>query len=333
MFALQSLIVVIFCLLSLSGAQAAPLELLNVSYDPTRELYREYNMLFARYWSAKTGQEIDISQSHGGSGRQARAVMEGLKADVVTLALAYDIDMIARNSHLLPRDWQAKLPDRSAPYTAAIVFLVRKGNPRAIHDWPDLVKEGVSVVTPDPKTSGGARWNYMAAWSYALRAHPGDEALARAFLGALYAHAPVLDTGARGAATTFAERGIGDVLIAWENEAWLTREELPEQGFEIVMPSSSILAEPSVAVVEENAKRHGALALAQAYLAYLYAPEAQELIARRHFRPRDASVMLRHRADFPALPLATIGDFGGWDAVQRKHFAEGGVFDQINARR
>ncbi len=304
--------------------------LLNVSYDPTRELYQDYNPVFSRYWQDKTGEKVTVKQSHGGSGKQARSVIDGLEADVVTLALAYDIDAIAARSALLPSDWQKRLPNNSSPYTSTILFLVRKGNPKAIKNWDDLVKPGLAVITPNPKTSGGARWNYLAAWGYALKKNNGDDNKARQFVAALYKNVPVLDTGARGATTTFVQRGIGDVLIAWENEAILSINELGKDGFELVTPSMSILAEPPVAVVDKVAKRRGTEAVAKAYLEYLYSPEGQEIVARNHYRPRLETVAQKHSADFPKLTLFTIEEvFGGWQKAQKTHFADGGVFDQI----
>ncbi len=313
--------------ISLSLA-AETLTLLNVSYDPTRELYRQINAAFARQWEAKTGSPVRINQSHGGSGSQARAVIEGLHADVVTLALAYDIDAIASKSGLLPADWQHRLPYNSAPYTSTIIFLVRKGNPKGIRDWQDLIRPGVGVVTANPKTSGGARWNYLAAWGAAsLR---GGESAAREYVTRLYRNVPALDSGARAATASFVQRGIGDVLLTWENEAMLAANEFGRGRFEIVVPSSSILAEPPVAVVEKTAARHGASAAARAYLEFLYSPEAQEIAARNYYRPRLKEVADRHHSQFPALSLFTIDDvFGGWQAAQKKHFAEGGVFDRI----
>jgi sulfate transport system substrate-binding protein len=318
-----------------ASAARAPAEapsaaaILNVSYDPTRELYADFDTAFARDWKEKTGQVVTVNQSHGGSGKQARSVIDGLEADVVTLALAYDIDAISQQAGLLPADWQARLPDRSSPYTSTIVFLVRKGNPKQIRDWSDLVRPGVQVITPNPKTSGGARWNYLAAWGYALRRGGGDEAAARDFVTRLFRNVPVLDTGARGATNTFVQRGIGDVLIAWENEAFLAVKELGADRVEIVVPSISILAEPPVAVVDRNVERHGTRAVAQAYLEYLYSPQGQELAARNYYRPRLASVAARYADRFPKLDLLTIADFGGWQAAQKKHFSDGGVFDQI----
>ncbi|MFZ0008507.1 MAG: sulfate ABC transporter substrate-binding protein [Steroidobacteraceae bacterium] len=315
-----------------SGGGAGRITLLNVSYDPTRELYVDFNAAFTRYWKAKTGQTVRIDQSHGGSGTQARAVMDGLAADVVTLALAADIDAIAKQAQLLPLNWQSLLPDNSSPYTSTIVFLVRKGNPKGIHDWGDLVRPGVSIITPNPKTSGGARWNYLAAWAWALRQPGGNDARAREFVRRLYGNVPVLDTGARGSTTTFVQRGLGDVLIAWENEALLVLRQLGDERFEIVVPSVSILAEPPVAVVDKVALRHGTRVVAQAYLQFLYSKEAQEIIARHYFRPRDPEIAAQYAARFPKLELVTIADFGGWDKVQRLHFSDGGVFDQISAR-
>jgi sulfate/thiosulfate-binding protein len=311
---------------------AARVTLLNVSYDPTRELYVDFNAAFARYWKAKSGQELRVDQSHGGSGKQARSVIDGLAADVVTLALAADIDAIAADAKLLPLNWQTLLPQDSSPYTSTIVLLVRNGNPKGIHDWGDLVRPGVAVITPNPKTSGGARWNYLAAWAWA-RAQPGaDEASAREFVRRLYQNVPVLDTGARGSTITFVQRGLGDVLMAWENEALLAVRELGADKLEIVVPSVSILAEPPVAVVEKVALRRGTREVARAYLGYLYSTEGQEIVARHYYRPRDPAVAARYAARFPPLRLATIGDFGGWAQVQRTHFSDGGVFDQISAR-
>jgi len=310
---------------------ARDIELLNVSYDPTRELYEEFNAAFAAQWKAKTGDDLRVSTSHGGSGKQARAVIDGLEADVVTLALAYDIDVIHDEAKLLPADWQSRLPNASSPYTSTIVFLVRKGNPKSIKDWSDLVKPGVEVITPNPKTSGGARWNYLAAWEYAKRTL-GSEAAAQDFVQRLFQNVPVLDTGARGSTTTFVQRGIGDVLLAWENEAYLAIEELGGDALEIVTPSLSILAEPPVAVVDENVDRHGTRAVAEAYLTYLYSKEGQTLAAKHHYRPRDPVVAAQFADSFAKVTLFTIDEaFGGWRAAQKKHFDEGGVFDQIYA--
>jgi sulfate transport system substrate-binding protein len=314
------------------GASANGLELLNVSYDPTRELYDNFNAQFVAHWQAQTGQTPEIKQSHGGSGKQARAVIDGLPADVVTLALAYDIDALHRHRQLVPDDWQSRLPHNSAPYTSTVVLLVRKGNPKGITDWGDLVRSDVEVVTPNPKTSGGARWNYLAAWAWALHQPGGDEDGARDFVRRLYGNVRVLDSGARAATTTFVERGIGDVLLAWENEAMLAVREVGADALEIVMPRMSILAEPPVAIVDANVDRRGTRALAEAYLEQLYTPEAQRLVARHYFRPRDENVLREHAADFPALELVTVDDaFGGWTAAQRVHFDDGGVFDQIYA--
>ncbi len=311
------------------SAYAADATLLNVSYDPTRELYSEYNAAFARYWQGKTGKTVEIQQSHGGSGKQARAVIDGLEADVLTLALAYDVDEVGK-SGLFAADWQKKLPNNSAPYTSTIVFLVRKGNPKGIKDWNDLVKPGTSVVTPNPKTSGGARWNYLAAWGYALRQPGGNEQKARAFVTALFKNVPVLDSGARGSTNTFVQRGIGDVLLAWENEAYLSVNELGPDKVEIVTPSVSILAEPPVAVVDKVVDKKGTRAVAQAYLEYLYSPEGQEIAARHYYRPRLAAVAQKYAGRFGKAPLFTIDEvFGGWAKAQKAHFDDGGVFDQI----
>ncbi|CAM3138701.1 MULTISPECIES: sulfate ABC transporter substrate-binding protein [Sphingomonas] len=303
-------------------------ELLNVSYDPTRELYKDVNAAFAKRWKDKTGQTVSFRMSHGGSGKQSRSVIDGLSADVVTLALGYDIDAMAERAKLLPANWQSRLPDNSAPYTSTIVFLVRKGNPKGIRDWPDLVKPGVQVITPSPKTSGGARWNFLAAWAYGKKAG-GSDAAAQKYVANLYSHVPVLDSGARGATTTFVERGLGDVLIAWENEALLSEKELGAGKFDIVVPSISVLAEPPVAVVDANAKAHGTERAATEYLNFLYTPEGQEIVARNFYRPRDQAVMARHAATFPKLDMVTIQDFGGWGAAQKRFFADGGVFDAI----
>ena len=307
---------------------AADFELLNVSYDPTRELYSEYNKAFAKHYKETTGKKVSVDQSHGGSGKQARAVIDGLEADVVTLALAGDIDVIGQQAGLIAKDWQKRLPHSSAPYTSTIVFVVRKGNPKNIQDWDDLVKEGVNVITPNPKTSGGARWNYLAAWAYALK-KTGSEAKAKEFIAALFKNVPVLDTGARAATTTFAQRGIGDVFLSWENEAWLIQREFPGQT-QIIVPSISILAEPTVAVVDKNAEKKGTAEVAKAYLEYLYSPEAQDIIGKNYYRPRDAAAAAKYSARFPKLNLVTIdGDFGGWGKAQKKHFDDGGIFDQI----
>jgi sulfate transport system substrate-binding protein len=303
--------------------------LLNVSYDPTRELYQDFNAAFAAYWKGKTGEKVTINQSHGGSGKQARAVIDGLEADVVTLALAYDIDAIAQ-SGLLPRNWQTRLKDNSTPFTSTIVILVRKGNPKGIKGWDDLVRPGIAVVSPNPKTSGGARWNYLAAYGYALKKNGGDEGKAKEFVTRLYKNVPILDTGARGATVTFVERGIGDALVAWENEAILATRDLGRGNFEIVVPSMSILAEPPVALVDRVATKHHTKEVAQAYLDYLYTPEGQEIAARHYYRPRLQSVAAKYAAQFPKLTLFTVDEvFGGWARAQRTHFADGGLFDQL----
>jgi sulfate/thiosulfate transport system substrate-binding protein len=321
-------------LLCVIGARAtlAQETLLNVSYDPTRELYQELNPLFEARWKAAGGKPIKVRQSHGGSGKQARAVIDGLEADVVTLALAYDVDALHDKAGLLPAGWQKRLPGNSAPYTSTIVFLVRKGNPKHLKDWADLAKPGVSVITPNPKTSGGARWAYLAAWGWALRQPGGDEAQALDFVTRLYRNVPVLDSGARGATATFVQRGLGDVLLSWENEAYLALKQLGGEGLEIVSPSASILAEPPVAVVEKVADKHGTRKAAQAYLELLYTPEAQEIIARHHFRPRLAAAAAKH--PLPTLALFTIDEvFGGWKKAQARHFDDGGVFDRITGAR
>ncbi len=313
---------------ALGAGATAQTQLLNVSYDPTRELYVEFNAAFAKFWKAKTGQDVRFRQSHGGSGSQARAVIDGLDADVVTLALAYGVDAIA-NSGLIHKDRQKRLPQNSAPYTSTIVFLVRRGNPKGIKDWNDLVRPGVGVITPNPKTSGGARWNYLAAWEYAKRRNGGSEAKAREYVTALFKNVRVLDSGARGATTTFVQRGIGDVLLAWENEAHLAMAE--QKGkVEIVTPSISILAEPPVAVVDKVVARKGTRAVAEAYLRFLYSPEGQEIASRHHYRPRDTKVAARYATRFATVQLFTIDEaFGGWQAAQKAHFADGGTFDQI----
>ena len=312
-----------------AGASAKTIELLNVSYDPTRELYVDYNQAFAAYWKAKTGDDVVVKQSHGGSGKQARGVIDGLPADVVTLALAADVDALYNVGRLVPQGWQKRLPQNSAPYTSTIVFLVRKGNPKGIKDWDDLVKPGVSVVTPNPKTSGGARWNYLAAWSYAKH-HDGSDEAAKAFITKLYKNVPVLDSGARGSTTTFVQRGIGDVAISWENEAFLAVKEFGADKFEIVVPSLSILAEPTVAWVDKVVKKKGTTEVAKAYLNYLYSPEGQDIAGRNFYRPRDAAAAAKYASTFPQLELVTIdAEFGGWTKAQKTHFADGGVFDQI----
>jgi len=313
----------------LLAAQAGAAELLNVSYDPTREFYQDYDAQFVAYWKAKTGQTVKIAQSHGGSGKQARSVIDGLEADVVTLALAYDIDAIVEHAGLLPADWQARLPHNSAPYSSTIVFLVRKGNPKHIKDWDDLVKPGVAVITPNPKTSGGARWNYLAAWAYADAKFGHDEKQTRAFITALFQNVPVLDSGARGATTSFVQRGLGDVLLAWENEALMATESENKGDFEIVRPSLSILTEPPVAVVDKVVDRHKTRAEAEEYLKHLYSPEAQELAARHFYRPTDPAVAAKVKDRFPAMNLVTIAGLGGWKNAQQTHFGDGAIFDQI----
>jgi sulfate transport system substrate-binding protein len=313
-------------------ANAAEVTLLNVSYDPTRELYVDFNKAFAEYWKKKTGATVTVRQSHGGSGRQARSVIDGLAADVVTLALAADVDAIANNGKLLPVNWEERLPNNSAPYTSTIVFLVRKGNPKNIKDWGDLAKPGVSVVTPNPKTSGGARWNYLAGWAWAKKQPGGNDETAKEYIRKLFKNVPVLDTGARGALTTFAQRDIGDVFISWENEAHLATKELGPDKFDIVIPSISILAEPSVAVVDKVVLRRGTRTVAEEYLKYLYTPEGQEIAAKNYYRPRNADVAAKHQELFPKLELVTIKDFGGWAKAQKDHFGDGGVFDQIYAQ-
>jgi sulfate transport system substrate-binding protein len=312
---------------------AANVTLLNVSYDPTRELYTDFNAAFAKYWKAKTGDDVRVNQSHGGSGRQARSVIDGLPADVVTLALAVDVDAVATQGKQLPINWQSRLPNNSAPYTSTIVFLVRKGNPKKIKDWGDLAKPGIGVITPNPKTSGGARWNYLAAWAWALQQPGGNDATAKEFLAKVFKNVPVLDTGARGSTTTFVQRGIGDVLLAWENEALLAIKELGPDKVEIVVPSISILAEPSVAVVDRNVLRKGTREVATEYLKYLYSKEGQEIVAKNYYRPRDEQVAAKYAAQYPKLKLVTIADFGGWARVQKLHFGDKGLFDQITVIR
>jgi sulfate transport system substrate-binding protein len=315
--------------LGLAAASAPAQELLNVSYDPTRELYQDVNAAFAAQWKARTGKDVTIQQSHGGSGKQARAVIDGLEADVLTLALAYDIDAVAE-SGLVAKDWQKRLPQNSCPYTSTIVFLVRKGNPKGIKDWGDLVKPGISVITPNPKTSGGARWNYLAAWAWGLKQPGGNEQKARDFVAQLFKNVPVLDSGARGSTNTFVQRGIGDVLLAWENEAFLSIKELGPDKFDVVFPPSSILAEPPVAVVDKVVDKKGTRALAQAYLEYLYTPEGQALAAKHYYRPRDKAALAKAPVKFAELKLVTIDEaFGGWQKAQKAHFADGGIFDQI----
>jgi len=321
--------------LALTGAAwAKDITLLNVSYDPTRELYVDFNKAFAAYWKAKTGDTVTVKQSHGGSGKQARSVIDGLDADVVTLALAYDIDEISERAKLLPPDWQKRLQHNASPYTSTMIFLVRKGNPKGIRNWDDLVKPGVSVITANPKTSGGARWNYLAAYGFALKQPGGNETKAKDFVARLYSNVPVLDSGARGSTVTFAERGLGDVLLAWENEAWLSLKEFGADKFDIVYPPVSILAEPPVSVVDKVVDRKGTREVASAYLDYLYAPEGQEIAARNFYRPIDAKVAARYEKQFPKISLFTIDDvFGGWAKAQKTHFADGGVFDQIYTRK
>jgi sulfate transport system substrate-binding protein len=309
---------------------AERIELLNVSYDPTRELYQDFNEHFAKHWKTKTGQDLKIDQSHGGSGKQARAIIDGLEADVATLALSYDIDQLFHRGSLIPKEWQKRLPDNSAPYTSTIVFLVRGGNPKNIKDWEDLARPGIVVITPNPKTSGGARWNYLAAWAYAEKKFGGDETRIKDFLARIYKNVPVLDAGARGSTITFVEREIGDVFISWENEAFLANKKLGQGKFEIIVPSVSILAEPSVTVVDRYAAKHGTLELANAYLKYLYTEEGQQIAAKHYYRPRLEKVAARHAKTFKKLHLVTIdGQFGGWEQAQKKHFSDGGTFDQI----
>ena len=311
-------------------AHAKDIELLNVSYDPTRELYEDYNKAFSAYWEKKTGDKVSIKQSHGGSGKQARSVIDGLQADVVTLALAADIDALVTNGKLIDANWEKQLPQNSSPYTSTIVFLVKKGNPKGIKDWGDLIKPGVQVITPNPKTSGGARWNYLAAWGWALKQPGGTDATAQEYVQKLYKNVPVLDSGARGSTTTFAQRGIGDVLLAWENEAYLAKKEFGEDKFDIVAPSVSVLAEPPVAVVARNAERHGTAAVAKAYLEYLYSDEGQDIAGRNFYRPRNEKFAKKYASAFAKIPkLVTIQDFGGWTNAQARHFSDGGVFDKI----
>jgi sulfate transport system substrate-binding protein len=331
---LRPILVGVALMLGLGGAPALPaatITLLNVSYDPTRELYEDYNKAFAAYWRAKTGDTVIVNQSHGGSGKQARSVIEGLEADVVTLALAYDVDALATQGALIPADWQRRLPEHSAPYTSTIVFLVRKGNPKNIHDWNDLVRPGVSVITPSPKTSGGARWNYLAAWAWALQQPGGNDATAEAFMKRLFHNVPVLDSGARGSTMTFVERGIGDVLLAWENEALLAEKESGSSKFDIVAPSLSIIAEPSVSVVDQYIDQHGTRKVAEAYLSYLYSNEGQEIAAKHFYRPRDPRVAARYAKQFSKIPRLVTVDavFGGWSKAQAAHFSDHGTFDRI----
>lgn len=320
----------LFLVVSPLSVQAEDVTLLNVSYDPTREFYQEFNVAFAKHWQKEKGRTIAVKQSHGGSGKQARAVIDGLDADVVTLALAYDIDAISEKAKVIPRNWQSRLPHNSAPYTSTIVFLVRKGNPKGIRDWDDLVKPGVAIIPANPKTSGAARWAYLSAWGYALKKYGNDQEKAKEFIGKFYANVPVFDTGARGATTTFVERGIGDVLVGWENEAYLALKELGAGKFELVTPSISILAEPTVTVVDKVVTRKGTEAVAQAYLQYLYSDEGQELAAKHFYRPRAQTVAAKYAGQFAKLNLFTIDEvFGGWQKAQQTHFADGGVFDEI----
>jgi sulfate/thiosulfate-binding protein len=327
---MKKFIQVLSILLLAFSASADQVKLLNVSYDPTREFYKAYDEAFAKYWKTKTGDDVSVQQSHGGSGKQAQLVIAGLEADVVTLALAYDIDAISQQAQLLPADWQKQFPDNSTPYTSTIVFLVRQGNPKGIKDWDDLVKPGVSIVTPNPKTSGGARWSYLAAWAYALEKYGHDDAKAQDFVKRLYKNVPVLDSGSRGATITFTQHQVGDVLLAWENEAHLALKEFGTKYYEIVIPSLSILAEPPVAIVAKNAQRHGTLTIAHAYLDYLYSDEGQELAAKYFYRPRNETIAAKYSSVFSNLKLVTVdGEFGGWTKAQATHFADGGTFDQI----
>ncbi len=327
---MKTFLKILFVLALAGAANAKEIKLLNVSYDPTRELYGDYNAAFAKYWKAKSGDDVTVSQSHGGSGKQAQSVINGLEADVVTLALAYDIDAISKQAKSLPADWQKRLPNNSTPYTSTIVFLVRKGNPKGIKDWDDVVKKGVSVVVPNPKTSGGARWAYLAAYAYALEKNHRDDAAAQGFIKQLYKNVPVLDSGARGSTVTFAQRGIGDVLLAWENEAHLALKEFGADKFDIVTPSLSILAEPPVTVVDKNARRHHTTEVANEYLKYLYSDEGQEIAARNFYRPRNEAIAAKYAANFNSVKLVSIDEeFGGWAKAQQTHFADGGTFDQI----
>jgi len=327
---MKTFLKILLALLLAAAVDAKEIKLLNVSYDPTRELYQDYNAAFARYWKAKTGDNVVVAQSHGGSGKQAQSVINGLEADVVTLALAYDIDAISQQAQLLPANWQKRLPDNSTPYTSTIVFLVRKGNPKGIKDWDDLVKSNVVVVTPNPKTSGGARWNYLAAWAYALDQYGHDDAKARAFVKRLYKNVPVLDSGARGSTTTFVEREIGDVLLAWENEAHLAIKQFGVGKFDIITPPLSILAEPPVAVVDKVAKKRGTSDVARAYLEYLYSDEGQDIAGRNFYRPRSEKAAAKYASQFAPVKLVTVDEiFGGWQKAQKTHFADGGIFDQI----
>lgn len=329
----KTIVTVLLAFIAISPSAAfAKAELLNASYDPTRELYQDFNKAFAKQWKQKSSQDLVVKQSHGGSGKQARAVIDGLDADVVTLALAYDIDEMYNKAKLVPKEWQKRLPGNSSPYTSTIVFLVRKGNPKQIRDWNDLVKPGVKVITPNPKTSGGARWNYLAAWAYALKQPGGSDAKAKDFVAKLFRNVPVLDSGARGATTTFVQRGQGDVLVTWENEAYLAVNELGKNKFEIIIPSLSILAEPPVTVVDKVVDRKGTRKLAEEYLKYLYSAEGQEIVARHYYRPYDKKVAAKYAKQFPKLKLVTVNDtFGGWAKAQKSHFSDGGFFDQIYA--
>ncbi|MGC3980655.1 MAG: sulfate ABC transporter substrate-binding protein [Steroidobacteraceae bacterium] len=328
----HSLILLMAACLPMLSAQAKSIELLNVSYDPTRELYEEYNKAFAAYWQKKTGDAVTVKQSHGGSGKQARSVIDGLQADVVTLALSWDIDALSSNGQLLPAGWAKRLANNSSPYTSTIVFLVRKGNPKGIKDWGDLIKPGVAVITPNPKTGGGARWNYLAAWGWALKQPGGNDATAQAFVQKLYKNVPVMDSGARGSATTFVQRGLGDVLLAWENEAFLSIKEFGADKLEIVVPSVSILAEPPVAVVDKVASAKGTVKEANAYLEYLYSDVGQDIIGRNFYRPSNPQILAKYSKTFVKVPtLVTIADFGGWQKAQAKHFDDGGIFDRITA--
>jgi len=330
---MNRLLSAVLVLLIAAPTLAKDITLLNVSYDPTRELYQEFNAAFAKHWKEKTGNRVTINQSHGGAGKQARSVIDGLAADVVTLALSYDIDAIHERAALIPKNWQSRLPHNSAPYTSTIVFLVRKGNPKNIKDWNDLVKPGIAVITPNPKTSGGARWNYLAAWAYALKQPGGNETTAKEFVSKLLKNVPVLDSGARGATTTFVQRGIGDVFLSWENEALLALKELGEGKVEIVTPSLSILAEPPVTVVDKIVDRRGTRAVAEAYLTYLYSPEGQELAGKHYYRPRNTEIAKKYASQFSKIKLVTIDEvFGGWQKAQKDHFADGGIFDQLYAK-
>ncbi|WP_047539792.1 sulfate ABC transporter substrate-binding protein [Methylotenera versatilis] len=325
-----ALLATVFSVAAPGVASAKDISLLNVSYDPTRELYQDFNAAFSKYWLEKTGDKVTVKASHGGSGKQARAIIDGLDADVATLALGYDVDQLYDKAKLIPKDWQKRLPHNSSPYTSTIVLLVRKGNPKGIKDWDDLVKPGVSVITPNPKTSGGARWNYLAAWAFAQKKYGNDEAKTKEFVGKLLKNVPVLDTGARGSTTTFVERGIGDVLLAWENEAFLAQKELGVGKFEIVIPSLSILAEPPVTVVDKFAKKHGTEVVAKAYLDYLYTEEGQEIAAKNYYRPTLESVAKKYESQFPKINLVTIdAEFGGWAKAQKEHFSDGGTFDKV----